>query len=99
VTEELVYRELAADAVFRGVMHKGEELRVSECGTQDDNDVQCVDANRLWINASCGIANDEVLLNREEIMALAATLIRWAETGVLCRPESEYRLKSQPRLT
>jgi hypothetical protein len=82
----VAYRDLVEDVRFSQSGARG-ELRVSECGTYDDNENGgCVDLNFLWINACCDTTNepgDEVLLSREQVAKLAASLTRWVETGVL----------------
>jgi hypothetical protein len=82
----VAYRELVEDVSFSESGARG-ELRVSECGTYDDNGNRgCVDLNFLWINACCDTTNepgDEVRLSREQVAKLAASLARWVETGVL----------------
>jgi hypothetical protein len=82
----MAYRELVEDVRFSESGARG-ELRVSECGTHDDNgNSGCVDLNFLWINACCDTTNepgDEVCLSREQVAKLAASLTRWVETGVL----------------
>jgi hypothetical protein len=82
----IAYRETVEDVRFKESGAPG-ELRVSEAGTHDDDDNwECVDLDFLWINACCDPkkhAGDEVMLSREQVAKLAATLTRWVEAGIL----------------
>jgi hypothetical protein len=90
-TVAVAYRSMVDDVVFTEQRSHG-ELRVSEVGTLDDSDTKCVDLSCLWINACCDSRKepgDEVCLNRAEVARLAATLMRWAETGVLLESKND----------